>query len=156
MRIPRRIIPGAICALTLGLIGLGTAAVASQQSQSELPVSDPAVQAAFESEVAAFLASSEEPSRSDFPSDVEGQNTYWRAMGTWWDSIPWQAVAGQWGCTIQSDTVTFNPIDEQGVVTAGHGGIGTCGGVVISEAPAIFTVPDTRSNLIAQDPGAFS
>jgi hypothetical protein len=156
MRIPRRIVPGAICALALGLVGLGSAVVSNDQSQPELPISDTAAQVAFENEVAAFLASSEEPSRSDFPSDVDGQNAYWRAMGTWWESIPWHAVAGQWGCTIQSDTVTFNPVDQHGVVTAGHGGIGTCGGVDISDAPAIFTVPDTRSNIISQDPEAFS
>ena len=155
MKIRRGIVASAGCILTLGLVGLGAAAI-SDPHPPVLPVGDPAAQVAYEHEVATFLATNSEPSRSDFDQDVEGQNAYWRAMGAWWESAPWQAVAGQWGCTIQVDTVTFNPADNQGVITAGHGGMGTCGGVKISESPAVFTVLDTRSNLVSEDPEAFS
>jgi len=137
--------------LVMGGAVFGTAAFATAAQGPELPVKDPAVQVAYENAVASFLLENSEPQSGDFDSSTEGRNDYWRAMAAWWESIPWEAVAGQWGCLSSGSTVTFNPADERGVITAGHGGTGTCGGVDIGGYDAIFTVLETRSTFVEEN-----
>jgi len=60
-------------------------------------------------------------------------------------------VAGQWGCTSGVNGVTFNPPNESGVITAGHGGMADCGGFIITD-PSIFSIPETRSNMLRENP----
>ena len=109
----------------------------------------------YETEVAAFLASHPEPQSADFDHSVEGQNSYWRAMVAWWNAVPWDAVAGQWGCTSQAAAAAFNPPDERGVITAGYGGTGNCVGANSGDNPAVFSIPKTRSTVINENPQDF-
>lgn len=148
---PRRTLMITATALAAGALALGTVAFASAQTEPRLPVPDPAAQAAYESELAKFLVNSPKPSPADFESSVEGQNAYWQAVGAWWESVPWDAVAGQWGCESGIQGVTFNPATEAGVITAGYGGTGDCGGFVL-ENPSILSVPETRTSMLEESP----
>jgi len=156
MRLKSRSKFGWAGALLIGAIAVGSLTVAMREPPPPtLPIAEPAVQAEYEKEVAAFLESNPEPQSADFDYSVDGRNVYWRALGSWWDSVPWVAVAGQWGCVSQAATVTFNPPDEHGVITAGRGGIGHCGGVVISNNPAVFSLPETRATIVRENPEDF-
>jgi len=144
-----------IGALTLGSIAFGTSAFALAPPSASLPIPDPTIQSEYESEVTDFLANNPKPETADFGYSVDGQNQYWRAMAAWWESVPWVAVAGQWGCESQAVGVTFNPPDSQGVITAGRGGTGSCGGVSIGGNQAIFSIPESRSTIVEADPDSF-
>lgn len=126
---------GTLIVTCLAAAAIGTTAMSTPQPAAQLPIADTALQAEFEGEVASFLESNPQPEPAQFSSDVSGQNAYWRAMVGWWNEVPWQAVAGQWGCVSSAVSSTFNPADENGVITAGRGGSGSCGGIKISAPP---------------------
>lgn len=146
----------AITAATIALTTAGALAITDPARQAELPIPDPTVQLAYEHEVADFLQSNPEPKSGDFGPTIDGQNAYWRAQAAWWEAAPWDAVAGQWGCTISATGVSFNPPDRGGLITAGRGGTGDCGGQKIGGNQAIFSVLDTRSNIVRADPERFT
>lgn len=144
-------------ALLVGMIVLSGVAIAMEENnQPKLIASGSIAQIDFEMEVAAFLTNSPEPQSEDFDYSIEGRNSYWRAMAAWWDAVPWNAVAGQWGCTSQAGGATFNPPDEQGVITAGYGGTGNCSGAEVGKNPAIFSIPKTRSTIVSEFPLDFN
>lgn len=68
-------------------------------------------------------------------------------MASWWKLVPWKAVAGQWGCTNGTQSVTFNPADENGVVSAGQGGVMHCGTALGSGDLSRVALPEARSVL---------
>lgn len=131
--------------LIVGMIAIGSYANAAPSAPESLPISDVSAQLAFENELATFLASNPAPTQDDYAPDVEGQNQYWQAIAAWWTEVPWDAVAGQWGCVNTGSSVSFNPIDEAGIISAGYGGSGSCGGVEVHDSAIIFAVPETRT-----------
>jgi len=146
----RRTVKFTATAITAVAIAAGAIAVVAPHPEPVLPVSDPVVQASFESKVANFLSTVPQPVASDFGYTTEGQNTYWRAMAEWYDSEPWNAVAGQWGCE-GSQSATFNPANDSGVVVAAYGGVSTCGGFELDD-PAILSTPQTRTDALKENP----
>jgi hypothetical protein len=130
---------------------VGSVAVAYQPPTPRLPVPDPAVQTAYENELADFLTTTSQPDASTFAATVEGRNAYWAAMAEWWQAVPWDAVSGQWGCATSVHTVAFNPPDDAGVIVATHGEVATCGGFVLDN-PEMLIKLETRTSMLRTNP----
>ncbi|WP_157432096.1 hypothetical protein [Agromyces italicus] len=107
----------------------------------------PAAQAEYEAELVAFLEANPRPESGDFTHSVDGRNSYWKSIAAWWEAVPWEAVAGQWGCTSGGVGVTFNPPDEQGISSAGYGGMIDCGTLYESGTVPLLTEPVPRSEV---------
>lgn len=131
--------------LAAACLALGTTAIVSAQPATELPIQDKAAQASYAAEVDSFLSARPEPQSGQFGFTVDEQNGYWAARAAWWEAVPWAAVAGQWGCTTGAVSVAFNSPREDGVVTAGFGGSGDCGGYYDRDNAAIFSDPRTKA-----------
>lgn len=126
------------------LLSLGAAGAANAVSASEDAQSSATTQAEYEQEISDFVAENPEPIAVGFDATVGDQNAYQETMAAWWGSIPWEAVAGQWGCELGTEKVTVSEPNEEGLVTAGHGGMMHCG--ILSDAElSIVAQPTARS-----------
>lgn len=77
--------------------------VVAQSTPDTLPIPDVSTQRAYEQELGTFLNKYPGPVQN-YPKDgsIESLNAFYAAELTWWNSVPWEAVAGQWGCSFQS------------------------------------------------------
>jgi hypothetical protein len=116
-----------------------------------LPVASVTQQDAYATQVDQFVSSHPAPQIVSTGASVADQNAYWKAQAEYWDEVPWKAVAGQWGCTLQSAQVSYNPADSAGVVSAGYGTVGNCGGAS-QDVVAAMSQPLTRTQAIRFDP----
>lgn len=80
----------------------------------------------------------------DADASVSVQNAYQEAMDEWWKEVPWDAVAGQWGCALISHDVVVSEAGADGSVSAGHGGMMQCGDLTEAELSAV-SQPVSRS-----------
>lgn len=140
-------------AVGIGILALGAvsgiAAAAAQplgQAEDQTAIS-PAVEAGYEAELVAFLETNPRPESGDFDHTVNGRNSYWQSLASWWEQVPWDAVAGQWGCTSGGVEVNFNPADSEGVSSAGYGGMIDCGTRYDSGTVPMLTEPTPRSEV---------
>ncbi|MBB5632113.1 hypothetical protein BKA04_000336 [Cryobacterium mesophilum] len=146
-----------VTALSVSALGALIAApmvlAQTQANANSLPIPDTATQHAYELELASFLREHPGPVQ-DFPKDgsAESLNAFYAAQVVWWNSVPWEAVAGQWGCSFQAFQATSNPPDEVGVISAGFGTIINCGNALSPAATAMASTPQTRSAAIVADP----
>jgi len=150
----------ALLASAIAILGILIVAVVAFFNSS-VPTSAPSgvdrnAQIIYEAELSAFLEANPQPSQADFDQTVDGQNAYWRTMVDWWEAVPWDAVAGQWGCQSSTQAVEFHPPDEAGVISASHGGVGTCTDAsLVRTFPGVFTLPETRTSIIQESPDQF-
>ncbi len=77
----------------------------AEKAEAPLSLSD---QRIHEQELRTFLSNTPPPSPALRAGGVDAQNDYWEAQAAWWDSVPWESVAGQWGCTVGETSVSFN------------------------------------------------
>lgn len=150
-----RIVTLAAGVLGLSLVGLGlsgTFAAGSQASTlpAPMPVNSVAEQDAYAAQVSTFLATHPQPSMPS-TDDPAIQNAYWKSEVAFWDSVPWKAVAGQWGCSFQSYQASFNPTDSDGVRSAGYGTLTNCGPDSTDSLTAVVSQPISRVAAISQD-----
>lgn len=140
----RRALGASATAILIVLTSLMGSTAAHADDSAAAPIS-PAEQRGFEAELNDFLAAQPEPAAPKSGASVAEKNAYATELAAWWTDVPWDAVAGQWGCAAGIDEVNFNPADEDGVVTASHGGIMHCA-VTLSDAELTkVAVPQTRS-----------
>jgi hypothetical protein len=123
------------------------AAAATEPPPVDQPVLSPASQSEFEAVLVEFLRENPAPESGDFAQSADGRNEYWRTVASWWDRVPWDAVAGQWGCTAGGVSVTFNPPDAAGVSSAGYGGVIDCGTRYSTGTIPLLTEPIPRSQV---------
>jgi hypothetical protein len=116
-----------------------------------IPISSPREQAQYEQTVQAFLAANPAPKNPGQEAPVAVQNSYWSAEAAYWRALPWQALAGQWGCALTGAVVTINPPSPQGVTTASAGTTANCGNLAPDLASRI-SIPETKTQQLAQDP----
>lgn len=115
-------------------------------------------QSSYENEVASFLSSHPQPANVGLDASVSAQNEHWAQEVAFWKSVPWEAVVGQWGCTLKSVTVERDaqPADN-GVVGAGYSGLMNCGAnastTVLKDA---LTVATKTAQLSTRAPSASS
>lgn len=141
-----------IASCGVGLLALAAAGglVAMSGKPTEERVAAPissADQARYEDELVAFLAGDPEPRSVDFGQSVAERNAYWKERAAWWDRVPWEAVAGQWGCVAGSSGASMNPPDRTGLITAGYGGTLDCGGRYDAATVPTLTEPIPRSSV---------
>jgi len=136
---------GLIAALTTALGVMAPMFIHQQGPAFEAPTL--VTQNIHERIVSDFLLQYPEPREEDFTWNIEGKNQYWQAKAQWWETVPWGSVAGQWGCTTQGVSVSFNPVNTHGVITAGYGGVGRCSPEADAENLWILSIPKTRSVL---------
>lgn len=140
--------------LVCALVTVPMVATQAQMTPGALPIPDIATQRAYEQKLETFLSEHPGPVH-DFPSDgsVASLNAFYAAEVAWWNSVPWEAVAGQWGCSFQSFQASFNPPDANGVISAGYGTIINCGNALSAAATEMASsAPQTKSAAIASDP----
>lgn len=151
--LPKRRTAVALALLTAAIsavaISAPAAAAPDEEAQSKAPVSAGA-QIAYETQLDTFLASNPQPIAPSAGATAAQQNAYWKSMSSWWDAVPWEAVAGQWGCDAGVEGVNFNPADKNGVVSASHGGVMDCGVVLDDLTLAAVSTPVARSDQEAQ------
>lgn len=128
---------------------IAVSALATQYPENVLPIPDRSTQLVFEQQVADFLAESPGPVQTH-PKDgtTASLNSYYEAEVAWWDSVPWEAVVGQWGCTLRTYEANFNPPEQSGVVSARYGVIADCGNALDATGMTWLTSPVTRSSVI--------
>lgn len=136
-----------VATAALTLISLGVVSPAALGAEPEEVAVSAKAQADYEAQLADFLRTSPEPAGIALDAPTEEQNAYWDAMSTWWEEVPWEAVAGQWGCTPGPQEVSANPVDELGVTTYGHGGVMQCSTVFGQDELSAVTqvLPRTES-----------
>lgn len=113
--VKRRVLAVAIGfgALLVGaLVAVPIVAAQVRLTPGALPIPDVATQRLYEPELETFLSEHPGPVL-DFSSDgsIASLNAFYAAEVAWWNSVPWEAVAGQWGCSFQSFQASFNPPD---------------------------------------------
>jgi len=113
--------------------GAGPASLKPQEQQN------------YESELSEFLDSSPEPTPLANNASVDEQNKYEETLAAWWETVPWDAVAGQWGCDSVVEEITFNPVNADGVTTASHGGMMQCDEIFSPSELAVVSLPELRS-----------
>jgi len=94
----KRILTALLIAPMLCAIGFFATAVApATPVVAAAPISEQ--EAAYAAEVAAFTEKYPEPISGG--SSVGEVEEYAEAMHAYWSAVPWDAVAGQWGCTVE-------------------------------------------------------
>jgi hypothetical protein len=88
--------------LTLGFAGATWATTSTSGSPGALS----AAQVSDQSTVASFASTHAAPI---LPADATPAQfaAFSQSLETYWNSVPWSAVAGQWGCTVQSVDVDY-------------------------------------------------
>jgi opacity protein-like surface antigen len=122
----------------------GSNAQANYQQEAGIFVRADA-QTNYEKQLSMFLSANPQPQAVDQEAPAIQQNAYWKSMAAWWESVPWDAVAGQWGCVPGVHEVRFNLPDEKGVVGAVIGGVTGCGAVVSDQVLSALALPIARS-----------
>ncbi len=145
----------AVFAATSVALSLGGAATASMPASSEsisaeLPISSISVQQEFEHQLETFLRAHHEPAPLAADATMEEQNGFAKTAYDFWKSVPWEAVAGQWGCLLGNVGVTYLPADRHGVVTAAYGTIIHCGKGVAAIDPDLISEPRTKTSLLSE------
>ena len=130
---------------------LTTAGPAAAET-SALPDSDQ--QVAYENELAGFLDENPAPTPVNLSSSIPVQNAYWENQAEWLAQVPWEAVAGQWGCVSSANNIVLNAPTEEGLITATYSGLMNCSSDLNSTELAVVAEPITRSSYAApSDPG---
>lgn len=135
-----RLTSGLALVILASLLG-GTSAQAS-----EVDPASPKAQAQLdhESQLDHFLQVNPEPAPIDETASIDEQNDYAEALAAWWETVPWDAVAGQWGCESVIEEVVLNPVNADGVATASHGGMMQCEEKFSTEELAVISLPQPR------------
>jgi len=100
-----------------------SAAVVDDSDQAPISLSQ---QVSYEAQLADFLEQSPEPQAPSPEAPVTEQNLYQESLADWWVDVPWDAVAGQWGCESVIETVSVSEPDADGLTTASRGGMLQC------------------------------
>lgn len=101
-----------------------------------------------EKRVAAFRAANPEPSAPSTGAPQAEWNAYWREMHDWWSSVPWDAVAAQWGCEAGETSVELLE-SANGAVSAQYGGVANCSGELESFELGSVGIPEPRTARLA-------
>lgn len=134
------IVTASVGALVLG-VGL-TPAVAAQPD-------DPGQSArAAESKLVNFHAANPEPKQPAASASQEAWNAYWQRMADWWNEVPWDAVAEQWGCEAGGTQVELVE-GKDGSVTAQYSGMVQCDSDLGQPASGYVGIPQPRSQQLA-------
>jgi len=131
---------GMAVALT-SLLG-ATSAHAEESSGSAISAEE---KLSHESHLSDFLRISPEPAPLAEGATADQQNAYAQELAAWWEAVPWDAVAGQWGCESTVQAVSFNPANAEGVTTASHGGVMDCAADFSEAQLAVVAIPQVRS-----------
>jgi len=125
---------------------VATAPAWAGPSATPAPIPSPS-QGAYESNVATFAASHTAPA-IPVVRDDKAMAEYNKALLSYWRTVPWASVFGQWGCSSREVTTSMQP----GGATLGA--IVNCGqnGAASNLAFAAATAVAPKSKLLASDP----
>jgi len=143
----------------LGTFGVATLLIAgalvstpaaAASAHPEMLSGAPAAEVGFEQQVAAFLEENPKPTDVARGSSASATSQHATAMADWWASVPWSAVAGQWGCEAGVDEVSLLQDEVTQALSATRSGVMHCGEKLTPEQLTVVATPEPRSDLEAQ------
>ena len=133
------------------LVGIATAASGTPAALAS-PVVPALVSAATQSAavntVDTFLAAHPQPPVVSRAASPAAQNAYWAGEVSYWQSVPWGAIAEQSGCILRSVSIERDAQpDSHGVYGAGYSSVLNCGPSPSAIASTAATTIGTRAEL---------
>jgi hypothetical protein len=128
---------------------VATSAVAAGSGGDPTPSGAPlsaTTQGKYESSLGAFLSSHPVPAQPATGSPAATESAWSDQMFEYFKTVPWDAVLGQWGCSLVSSPVVAEPVDASGQIRIATIGLGAnCGSVQFRPGPMLALSPKTTT-----------
>jgi hypothetical protein len=135
-------------ALTAGIATAAGGAQAALASPVAPNVVSVAAQAAATNTVDTFLAAHPQPHVVTKAASVADQNAYWATEVSYWQSVPWGAIAEQSGCILKSVNIERDSQpDANGVYGAGYSSALDCGPAPSATVATAATTIETLAHV---------